>query len=80
MLNINKTALKILGYESCGELMADGFDMIANSVVDEDKLSLRKAIASLKKEGDSASIEYRVKHTNGDILHIMRTFLSAFSA
>lgn len=71
VLNINKTALKILGYESCGELMADGFDMIANSVIDEDKLSLRKAIASLKKEGDSASIEYRVKHTNGDILHIM---------
>lgn len=71
VLNINKTALKILGYKSYDELMADGFDMISNSVLDEDKPSLRNAIESLKKEGDSASIEYRVKHKNGDILHIM---------
>lgn len=71
ILSVNKTALKILGYKSVEELTADGFDMIANSVLDEDKPLLRDAIRTLKKEGDSVSIEYRVKHDDGEILHIM---------
>ncbi len=71
VLNVNKTALKILGYRSYDELMEDGFDMIANSVLDEDKPLLHSAIASLKNEGDSTSIEYRFKNKDGDILHIM---------
>lgn len=71
ILSVNKTALKILGYKSVEEIMADGFDMIANSVLDEDKPLLRNAIKTLKKEGDCASIEYRVKHDDGEILHIM---------
>lgn len=71
ILSINKTALKILGYKSVEEIMADGFDMIAHSVLDEDKPLLRNAIKTLKKEGDCVSIEYRVKHDDGEILHIM---------
>ncbi len=71
ILSVNKTALNILGYETSEELMADGFDMIASSVLDEDKPSLREAIMSLKKEGDSASIEYRVAHKSGEILHVV---------
>lgn len=71
VLRINKMALKILGYKSYEELMEDGFDMIANSVYDEDKPSLRNAIKSLKDEGDTASIEYRVKRSDGEILHVM---------
>ncbi len=71
ILSVNKTALKILGYKSVEELTADGFYMISNSVLEEDKPLLRNAIKKLKKEGDSVSIEYRVKHDNGEILHIM---------
>ncbi|MCM1046426.1 MAG: response regulator [Candidatus Gastranaerophilales bacterium] len=71
VLNINRAALKILGYESQEELMADGFDLIAASVVDEDKGRLQDSIKTLKKAGDSTSLEYRVRHKNGEILHVM---------
>lgn len=70
ILNINKTALEILGYESQDEMMAAGFDMIAPSVMEEDQPKLRECIKMLKKEGDSVSIEYRVQHRNGEILHV----------
>ena len=50
--------------------MADGFDMVAESVVEEDKEPLRECLRSLKKEGDSVSTEYRVQHKNGDVLHV----------
>lgn len=70
ILNINKTALDILGYESLDEIMAAGFNMISPSVLDEDKPQLRECIEMLKNEGDSVSIEYRVKHRNGEILHV----------
>lgn len=73
VLSINKTALKILGYESQEELMEDGFDMVAGSVMDEDKENFRACIRSLEEEGDSVSTEYRVQHKNGEILHIMGT-------
>ncbi len=71
ILSINRAALKILGYDSEEELMNDGFDMIARSVVEEDRGRLRECIESLKKAGDSASIEYRVRHKNGEELHVM---------
>ena len=71
ILSINRAALQILGYESEGELIADGFDMVAESVMDEDKPKLRGYIQSLKREGDSIGVEYRVKHKNGEIRHVM---------
>lgn len=69
--NINSTALKILGYDSQEELMAEGFDLVAASVVEEDKAKLRESIKTLQKEGDSVSVEYRVRHKDGEILHVM---------
>lgn len=71
ILSVNRAALKILGYKSQDELMATGFDMVATSVVNEDREKLRKCIGELKKEGDSISVEYRVQHPDGEILHVM---------
>ena len=71
LLGINRAALKILGYDSPDELMTKGFDLIAASVLEEDKETLREKIRSLEKEGDSVSVEYCVQHKNGEILHIM---------
>lgn len=71
ILNVNKAALRILGYESQEELMADGFHMIAPSVMKEDQPKLNECIKSLKKEGDTVNIEYRVQHRDGKILHVM---------
>ncbi len=71
ILSINRAALKILGYESQEELIKDGFDMIAQSVVEEDKAKLRECIKKLEKEGDNVSIEYCVQHKNKERLHIM---------
>lgn len=71
ILNINKAALKILGYESQEALMAEGFNMTAPSVVEEDRERLRECIRTLKKEEDSVSVEYRVQHKNGEILYVM---------
>lgn len=71
ILNINNAALKILGYESTEEMMADGFDLIASSVMEEDQEHLRNSIRMLKKAGDTINVEYRVKHKNGEVLHVM---------
>ena len=71
ILNINRAALKLLGYETLEELTADGFDLIAASVVDEDRELLRNSIRTLKKAGDTVNVEYRIRHKNGEILHIM---------
>ena len=71
ILSVNRAALKILGYESQEELVAEGFNMVADSVIDEDKSKLRKCMARLKKAGDSVSVEYSVKHRGGEILHVM---------
>ena len=45
--------------------------MIAASVVDEDKEKLVANMKKLKNEGDSISVEYRIRHDDGEILHIM---------
>lgn len=71
ILSINSAALKILGYDSVEALEKDGFNMVAGSVVDEDKAMLTERIKTLKNPGDNVSIEYRVKHKDGKILHIM---------
>ncbi len=71
ILSVNKAALKILGYESENELISTGFNMVAASVVEEDKAKLKNHMEKLKNEGDSISVEYRIQHKNGDILHIM---------
>ncbi len=71
ILNVNQAALKILGYETQEELMADGFDLIAASVAKEDQDKLRNDIKKLKKPGDSVSVEYRVRHKDGEVLHVM---------
>ena len=68
---INGAALRILGYETQEELMAAGFDMVAASVMEEDKPKLRESFQSLKKEGDSITTAYRIQHRSGRILHIM---------
>ncbi len=71
LFSINRAALEILGYESEEELLADGFDMVACSVIEEDKKKLRNYIRKLEKVGDSVSVEYRVRHQDGEILHVM---------
>ena len=71
ILSINTAALKILGYETLDELMSDGFDMVAQSVIDEDKEKVRECLGRLKNEGDSVSMEYSVKHADVTIIHVM---------
>lgn len=73
ILSINRAALNLLGYASQEEMEAAGFNMVARSVVDEDKDILRQAIQSLSKPGDTVGVEYRVRHVNGEVLHIMGT-------
>ncbi len=71
ILSINRAALKILGYGSSEELLSDGFFMIANSVVPEDRKRLQNSIKALTKVGDSSSLSYRVRHKDGEELHVM---------
>ena len=71
IIRINAAALKILGYKSKDELLAAGFKTVAASVVSEDKEMMRERIGSLSKEGDSVNVEYRVRHTDGRVLHVM---------
>ena len=71
IISINQAALNILGYASIEELEKDGFFIIAPSVLDEDKGKLRESIKSLKDVGNSVSLEYRVRHDNGEIIHVL---------
>ncbi|MCI8339799.1 MAG: response regulator [Lachnospiraceae bacterium] len=71
ILSVNRAALSILGYQSQEELVEQGFDMVAASVLEEDKAKLQDAIKNLKKVGDNVSLEYQVRHEDGEILHIM---------
>lgn len=71
IISINRAALNILGYSSKKELMEKGFDLVAPSVVEEDKPKLREAIKKLDKPDDTVNVEYRIQHDNGQILHIM---------
>ena len=71
LISINQAALRLLDYESLEDLATDDFDLIAGTVVDEDKEKLRECINSLKKAGDSVNAEYRVRHKDGRELHIL---------
>ncbi|RKJ41349.1 response regulator [Acutalibacter sp. 1XD8-33] len=71
IISINNAALDILGYSSEKELLDAGFSMTADSVLEEDKALLLESIASLKNPGDNVSLEYRVLHRDGEILHVM---------
>ena len=71
MRSINRAALEILGYDTQENMIAGGFHMMADSVLDEDKEKLMNIITSLEKEGDSASAEYRVMHHDGTVRHVM---------
>ncbi len=71
LISANPAALKILGYESEEELMTDGFNLVAGSVMQEDREKLENTMKMLNKEGDSVSVEYRVQHKDGEILHVI---------
>ena len=45
--------------------------MVAASVSEEDRERLRESILSLDKVGESVSVEYRVRHKDGQQLHVM---------
>lgn len=71
IISINQAALRLLGYTSQEELEADNFNLIAQTVIDEDKEKLRQNISSLTRVGDSVSVEYRVQHKDGKKLYIL---------
>ncbi len=71
IISINRAALQLLDYESQEALEADGFDMIAQTVADEDKERLRECIHSLTRVGESMSVEYSVQHKDGKKLYIL---------
>ncbi len=71
IIRINRAALQLLGYSSLQEMLDNGFALVAQSVLDEDKPKLRACIRSLVKPGDSVSTEYRVHHKDGQMLHIL---------
>jgi len=41
------------------------------SYLEEDQEKLRYCIQSLKEVGDTVNVEYRVRHTDGRLLHVM---------
>jgi len=71
LVSVNRAALKLLGYETKAEMLDDGFNLVAQSVLDEDKPKLRECIRSLKKPGENVSVEYRVRHQDGEELCIL---------
>lgn len=71
ILSINRAALNVLGYESAEELEKDGFCWVSPSVVEEDKPRLQRYIQSLKEIGDSVSMEYRVRHSDGKLFYVL---------
>ncbi|MDE6589059.1 MAG: PAS domain S-box protein, partial [Oscillospiraceae bacterium] len=73
IISINEAALRLLGYGSKEELLRDGFNVVAPSVLESDKQRLRECITALKAPGESISIEYRVRHKDGKLLHILGT-------
>ncbi len=74
IIRVNQAALNILGYASKEEMTRDGFFMVAGTVVDDDREMMLERIMSLKKPGDSAGCEYRVKHPDGRTLHVTGSF------
>ncbi len=71
IISVNQAALDILGYDSMDEMAENGFDMIASSVMEEDREELLENIRRLQEEGDSVSVEYRVRRKDGAIRYVM---------
>ena len=71
ILSINRAALEISGYNDMDSLINQGFSFFSNSVVEEDRVRVQELVQGLKAEGDSVGYEYRIRHANGQILHIM---------
>ncbi len=71
IISVNQAALEILGYDSLEEMVDDGFDMVASAVVEEDRENLLESIKGLKEEGDSVSVEYRVRRRDGEVRYVM---------
>lgn len=69
--SINQAALDILGYDSKEDLSAQGFNMVAPSVVEEDRPLIKERIATLKHVGDSVPVEYRINGREGNTIHVM---------
>ena len=57
VISINRAALEILEYDSEEEMIEAGFDMVAQSVLAEDKEKLRQCIRELKKEGEEGMLQ-----------------------
>ena len=74
IISINQAALNILGYDSIEALEKDGFFIISPTVVEEDKDKLQNSIQSLKNVGDSINLEYRVRHADGEVIHVLGSF------
>lgn len=53
------------------EMMDDGFDTIARSVIEEDRDRMIDQIHQLRNVGDSNSTQYRVRHSDGSLIHVM---------
>ena len=71
ILGVNQKALDILGYATEQEMMDDGFDTIARSVIEEDRDRMIDQIHQLRNVGDSNSTQYRVRHSDGSLIHVM---------
>ncbi|MDE7261097.1 MAG: response regulator, partial [Oscillospiraceae bacterium] len=71
VLSINQAALNILDYDSLEELESAGFDVVAASVLEEDQSKVRASIQSLHEAGESTTVEYRVLHKDGSLIHVI---------
>ncbi len=71
IISVNQAALRILGYDTKEELLAEGFFMVASSVLEEDREKLEKSIRQLRTVGESVGVEYRVRHRDGEIVHVL---------
>ena len=71
IISVNQAALDILGYDSLDEMAENGFYMIVSSVMEEDREELLEKIRGLQEEGDSVSVEYRVRRKDGAIRYVM---------
>ena len=71
VISVNRAALRLLGYSSQDEMEEEGFDMVASAVLEEEREKLQEAIRELKKEDDSISVEYRIRHKSGEVRHVM---------
>ncbi len=74
VLSVNQAALRILDYDSPEKLAAEGLYTVSLRVVEEDRIQLQKRITTLENVGDTFSMDYRILHRDGSLLHIMGSF------